>query len=256
MTSSTAAPTKVGVLGATGRMGTLTCETIDAAEDLELVAAVSRGADALSALVDAGAEVVVEFTHPDVVMDNVEFLVSHGISVVVGTSGISTDRQARIAEWLADRPDVAVVVVPNFAIGAVLAMRFAREAARFFAGVEIIELHHAGKVDAPSGAAAATVQGVAEARAAAGSPPIPDATESDPYGARGAVRDGGVHVHSVRLPGLVAHQEVLLGNEGELLTIRHDSMHRSSFMPGVLTAVRAAATRPGLTVGLEALLGL
>ena len=148
------------------------------------------------------------------------------------------------------------MVVPNFAIGAVLAMRFAREAARFFEGVEIIELHHAGKVDAPSGAAAATVEGVAAARADAGCGPIPDATESDPHGARGAVRDGGVHVHSVRLPGLVAHQEVLLGNEGELLTIRHDSMHRSSFMPGVLTAIRSAATRPGLTVGLEPLLGL
>lgn len=247
---------RVGVLGATGRMGSLTCETIDAADDLTLVAAVSRGPEALSALVDARAEVVVEFTHPDTVMANVEHLVSQGISVVVGTSGISADRQARMAGWLADRPGVAVVVVPNFAIGAVLAMRFAREAARFFEGVEIIELHHAGKADAPSGAAAATVQGIAEARAAAGCGPIPDATESDPHGARGAVRDGGVHVHSVRLPGLVAHQEVLLGNDGELLTIKHDSMHRSSFMPGVLTAIRAAAGRPGLTVGLEPLLGL
>jgi 4-hydroxy-tetrahydrodipicolinate reductase len=254
MTTST--PLKVGVLGATGRMGALTCETLEGAADLDLVAAVSRGPEALQALVDAGAEVVVEFTHPDVVMDHVRFLVDHGTSVVVGTSGISADRQREMAGWLADKPGVAVVVVPNFAIGAVLAMRFAREAARFFAGVEIIELHHAGKVDAPSGAAAATVQGIAEARAAAGCAPIPDATESDPYGARGAVRDGGVHVHSVRLPGLVAHQEVLLGNEGELLTIKHDSMHRSSFMPGVLTAVRAAAERPGLTVGLEPLLGL
>ena len=254
MTSSTALP--VGVLGAGGRMGSLTCETIAAADDLELVAAVGRGQAALDELVRAGARVVVEFTHPDVVMDNVEFLVAQGISVVVGTSGISVERQRQMAGWLADKPGVAVLVVPNFAIGAVLAMRFAREAARFFEGVEIIELHHAGKVDAPSGAAAATVQGVAEARAAAGCAPIPDATESDPYGARGAVRDGGVHVHSVRLPGLVAHQEVLLGNVGELLTIKHDSMHRSSFMPGVLTAVRAAADRPGLTVGLEPLLGL
>lgn len=250
------ATVRVGVLGAAGRMGTLTCETIRGAADLELVAAVGRAPDALQALVDAGAEVVVEFTHPDAVMANVEFLVRHGISVVVGTSGINADRQRQMSDWLTDRPGVGVVVVPNFAIGAVLAMRFAREAARFFAGVEIIELHHAGKVDAPSGAAAATVQGIAEARAAVGCPPMPDATESDPYGARGAVRDGGVHVHSIRLPGLVAHQEVLLGNEGELLTIRHDSMHRSSFMPGVLTAVRAATHRPGLTVGLEPLLGL
>jgi 4-hydroxy-tetrahydrodipicolinate reductase len=247
---------QVGVLGAGGRMGTLTCETVRAADDLELVAAVGREAGALQALVDAGASVVVELTHPDAVMGNVEFLVAHGVSVVVGTSGVNVDRQQQISDWLVDKPGVAVIVVPNFAIGAVLAMRFAREAARFFAGVEVLEMHHAGKADAPSGTAAATVAAVAAARAAANCPPLPDATVSDPDGARGAVRDGGVHVHSVRLPGLVAHQEVLLGNEGELLTIRHDSMHRSSFMPGVLTAVRAAATRPGLTVGLEALLDL
>ncbi|MEO5834186.1 MAG: 4-hydroxy-tetrahydrodipicolinate reductase [Nakamurella sp.] len=249
-------PLPVGVLGATGRMGAVTCETVEQAADLRLVAAVSRGPEALRALVDAATAVVVEFTHPDVVMDNVEFLVAQGISVVVGTSGISAARQQQIAQWLTKRPDVAVIVVPNFAVGAVLAMRFAREAARFFAGVEVIELHHPGKADAPSGTAVATVRQIAAARAEAGCGPIPDATTSDPDGARGAVADGGVHVHSVRLPGLVAHQEVLLGNEGELLTIRHDSMHRSSFMPGVLLAVRAATTRPGLTVGLEPLMNL
>ena len=247
---------KVGVLGAGGRMGSLTCQSIEESGDLELVAAVSRGVEALPALVDAGAEVVVDFTHPDVVMDHIEHLVKHGISVVVGTSGISTDRQGTILDWLADRPAVSVLVIPNFALGAVLAIRFAREAAKFFQSVEIIELHHAGKVDAPSGTAAATVREVAAARESAGFTTIPDATTTDPDGARGAALDGGVHVHSVRLPGLVAHQEVLLGNEGELLTIKHDSMNRSSFMPGVLLAVRAAPSRPGLTLGLEALLGL
>ncbi len=237
-------------------MGSLTCETIQKVTDLTLVAAGDRGVDALQALVDARADVVVDFTHPDVVMEHVDFLTVQGVSVVIGTSGISADRQATIANWLDGRPGVAVLVVPNFALGAVLAMRFAREAARFFESAEIIELHHAGKVDAPSGTAAATVREIAAAREAAHLGPIPDATTTDPGGARGAVMDGGVHVHSVRLPGLVAHQEVLLSNEGELLTIRHDSMNRSSFMPGVLLAVRSAPSRPGLTVGIEALLGL
>ena len=250
------ATTRVGVLGKSGRMGSLVGETIDAAADLELVAITDGGAEGLSPMVDAGAQVVVDFTHPDAVMAHAKYLVEHGISVVIGTSGVGADRQQEIQGWLVDRLDVAVLVIPNFAIGAVLAMRFTREAARFFESVEIIELHHAGKADAPSGTAANTLREVAAARAAAGLSTIPDATTSDPAGARGAVLDGGVHVHSVRLPGLVAHQEALLGSEGELLTIRHDSLHRSSFMPGVLLAVRSALARPGLTVGLEALLGL
>ncbi len=248
-------PLRVAVLGANGRMGSLACQTVRAAADLELVAEVRRGDD-LAAVVAAGAAVAVDLTHPDQVMSNVEYLVSRGVSVVIGTSGVSVERQHRIAELLAGQPDVAVLVIPNFALGAVLMMRFAREAARFFQSVEIIELHHAGKADAPSGTATATVAAIAAARAAADLDAIPDATTSDPDGARGAVVDGGVHVHSVRLPGLVAHQEVLFGNPGELLTVKHDSLDRSSFMPGVLLAVRSAASRPGVTVGLEPLLGL
>jgi 4-hydroxy-tetrahydrodipicolinate reductase len=256
MAAGTAVPLRVGVLGAAGRMGSLTCETIEKAADLVLVAAVNRGVDALAALVDAGADVVVDFTHPDVVMDHIEFLVEHGVSMVVGTSGISAERQQTISGLLQGKAGIAVLVVPNFALGAVLAMRFAREAAPFFQSVEVIELHHAGKVDAPSGTAAATVREIAAARSAAGLGAIPDATTTDPDGARGAALDGGVHVHSVRLPGLVAHQEVLLGNEGELLTIKHDSLQRSSFMPGVLLALRSVRSRPGLTVGLEPLLSV
>jgi 4-hydroxy-tetrahydrodipicolinate reductase len=247
---------RVGVLGKTGRMGSLAGDTVRGAPDLELVAHTDGGTQGLSEIASSGAQVVVDFTHPDVVMEHAQFLVEHGISVIIGTSGVGADRQETIRGWVADRPGVGVVVVPNFAIGAVLAMRFTREAARFFPSVEIIELHHAGKADAPSGTAANTLREVAAARADAGLGGIPDATTSDPHGARGAVLDGGVHVHSVRLPGLVAHQEALFGGQGELLTIRHDSLDRSSFMPGVLVAVRAVLTRPGLTVGLEPLLGL
>jgi 4-hydroxy-tetrahydrodipicolinate reductase len=243
---------RVGVLGAGGRMGTAACAAVDAADDLELVARVGSG-DPLSALSDAGTQVAVELTRPDAVMDNLRFCVEHGIHAVVGTSGLDEERLQTLRGWLAGAPGVGVVVAPNFAVGAVLMMQFAAQAARFFESVEIVELHHPDKADAPSGTARRTAELVAAARRDAGLGRVPDATVSDPEGARGAVLDG-VHVHAVRSRGLVAHQEVLLGGQGETLTIRHDSTDRSSFMPGVLLAVRQVADRPGLTVGLEHLL--
>lgn len=245
---------RVAVIGAAGRMGTEACAAVDAADDLDLVARLGSQ-DSREVLVSSRTQVAVDLTRPDAVMETVQFCIEHGIHLVIGTSGVDVDRLAEITALLGDAPSAGVVVVPNFAIGAVLAMRFARQAAPFFAGVEVVELHHAGKADAPSGTAAATARGIGAARTAAGSAAMPDATVSDPSGARGGVVDG-VHVHSVRLPGLVAHQEVLLGGEGELLTIRHDSLHRASFMPGVLLALRQAPLRPGLTQGLEPLLDL
>lgn len=245
---------RVGVIGARGRMGSQVCQAVDAAEDLDLVATVGGG-DWLFSLADAGSQVVVDFTHPDVVMEHIRFCVDQGIHCVVGTSGIGEKELSTIGGWLEHKPGVGVLVVPNFAIGAVLATRFAREAARFFESAEIVELHHAGKVDAPSGTARNAAAALAAGRSAAGRGAVPDATTAALDGARGAVLDG-IHVHSVRLPGLVAHLEVLLGNEGETMTVRHDSTHRSSFMPGVLTAIRAVGSRAGLTVGLEHLLGL
>jgi 4-hydroxy-tetrahydrodipicolinate reductase len=247
-------PIRVGVLGARGRVGTEVCKAVDAADDMELVAMVDAG-DWMFNVADAGAEVVVDFTHPDVVMDNVRFCVDQGIHAVVGTTGFTEARLAQVREWLAPKPDLGVLVAPNFAIGAILCMRFAAMAARFYESVEIIELHHPRKADAPSGTAARTASLIAAARAQTGMVPSPDATSSALLGARGADVDG-VRVHSVRLTGLVAHQEVLLGTAGETLTIRHDTLDRSSFMPGVLLAVRAVPHRPGLTVGLEPLLDL
>jgi 4-hydroxy-tetrahydrodipicolinate reductase len=244
---------KVGVLGAKGRMGSEVCRAVDRANDLELVARLDIG-DSLSDLVDEGAQVVVDFTHPGAALDNVRYGIDRGIAVVVGTSGFDEDRYATVRGWLDGTPG-HVLVAPNFGVGAVLMMRFAQQAAKFFDSVEVIELHHAGKVDAPSGTAVRTASLVAAARAEAGAGPLPDATTDELPGARGAVVDG-VHVHSVRMPGLVAHQEVLLGTAGETLTLRHDSLDRASFMPGVLLAVRAVLDRPGLTVGLEPLLGL
>jgi 4-hydroxy-tetrahydrodipicolinate reductase len=245
---------RVAVLGARGRMGQQVCRAVTGAEDLELVAAIDQG-DPLADVVAAGAQVLVDFTQPDAVLDNLRFAADHGLHAVVGTTGFTEQRLATVRDWFAARSELGVIIAPNFGIGAVLSMRFAELAAPHFQSVEIIELHHPGKADAPSGTAQTTAQRVAEARRAAGSDPMPDATSSALDGARGAVVDG-VRVHSVRLAGLVAHQEILLGTEGETLTIRHDSLDRSSFMPGVLLAVREVVNRPGLTVGIDSLLGL
>ena len=245
--------TRVGVLGARGRMGTEIGKAVTSAPDLELVAQVNRG-DALTALISAGADVVVDVTHPDAALDHVRFALDAGIAAVVGTSGFDAARLDTLRGWLTQTPG-HVLVAPNFGIGAVLAMQFARQAAPFFDAVEVIELHHAGKVDAPSGTAVRTAALLAEARTEARRGAAPDATSRALPGARGADVDG-IRVHAVRLPGLVAHQEVLLGAEGETLTIRHDTTNRASFMPGVLLAVRSVRDRPGLTVGLESLLGL
>lgn len=243
---------RVGVLGARGRMGAEVCRAVDGADDLDLVAAVDAD-EPISAVADAGARVVVDFTTPDVVLDNLRWCVDQGISAVVGTSGFGAERIDQVRGWLAGRPEVGVVIAPNFAVGAVLMMQFAERAARFFDAVEIVELHHANKVDAPSGTAVNTAERLSAAREDAGRPPMPDATTTELPGARGA-GVSGVRVHSVRLPGLVAHQEVLMGTAGETLTIRHDSYDRRGFMPGVLLAVRQVLGRPGLTVGLQDLL--
>jgi 4-hydroxy-tetrahydrodipicolinate reductase len=241
--------TRVAVLGARGRMGSEAVQAVQAADDLELVAALGRG-DSLEELTSARAEVAVDLTRPDAVMDNLEFCVRHGIHGVVGTTGWDEPRLARLREWLAASPGTGVLIAPNFGIGAVLTMRFARQAARFFESVEVVELHHPNKADAPSGTAVRTAQLIADARREAGMPAQPDATATALDGARGADVDG-VPVHAVRLRGLVAHQEVLFGDEGEILTLRHDSMNRGSFMPGVLLGIRRVGAVPGLTFGLE-----
>lgn len=243
---------RVGVLGAKGKVGTAMVAAVEAAGDLTFTAGVDAG-DALSELVDSQTQVVIDFTHPGVVMDNLKFLIDNGIHAVVGTTGFTDERLAQVKEWLSAKPEVAVLIAPNFAIGAVLSMHFAQQAARHFESVEVIELHHPHKADAPSGTAARTARLIAEARK--GLPPNPDATSTGIEGARGADVDG-IPVHSVRLAGLVAHQEVLFGTLGETLTIRHDSFDRTSFVPGVLLAVRHVADRPGLTVGIEPLLDL
>ncbi len=248
-----AEPIRVGVIGARGRMGSEVCRAVDRADDLDLVAMVDTG-DILNFVSDAAAQVVVDFTHPDVVMDNIRWCIDEGISVVVGTSGFDPERTETVRSWVQAAPQpVGVVIAANFGIGAVLMMEFASRAARYFESVEIVELHHAHKADAPSGTARRTAELVAAARAEASVAKPPDATTSGLDGARGAVIDG-VHIHSVRLSGLVAHQEVLFGTAGETLTIRHDSHDRGSFMPGVLLAVRTVLDRPGLTVGIESLL--
>jgi len=245
---------RVGVLGARGKVGSEVCRAVDAAEDLELVASLDVD-DALDALVEADVEAVVDFTHPDAVMDNLEFCVGHGIHAVVGTTGFDAVRLATLEGWLADTPGVGILVAPNFSIGAVLMMRFAVAAAPFYESVEVVELHHPDKADAPSGTARRTAELIAAARREAGMGPVPDATSTGLDGARGADVDG-IRVHGLRIRGLVAHQEVVLGGVGETLTIRHDSLDRASFTPGVLSALRAIGDRPGLTVGLEQLLDL
>jgi 4-hydroxy-tetrahydrodipicolinate reductase len=245
---------KVGVLGARGKVGAEVCKAVQAADDMELVAAVDAD-DSIDELVSAGAEAVVDFTHPDVVMDNLEFCIDHGIHAVVGTTGFDDARLDQLRAWLADSPETGVLVAPNFSIGAILMMRFAAEAAPFYESVEIVELHHPDKADAPSGTATRTAHLVAAARREAGAGPIPDATSSGLAGARGADVEG-IRVHGLRIRGLVAHQEVILGGLGETLTIRHDSLDRVSFTPGVLLGLRSIGSRPGLTIGLEELMGL
>lgn len=249
-----AAATRVGVFGSDGKVGRAIVSAVEAADDLEYSAGVDKG-DSPQRFVETGTHVVVDFTHPDVVMDNLKFLIDNGIHAVVGTTGFTEERLAQVREWLARRPEVGVLIAPNFAIGAVLAMRFAQQAARFYPSVEVVELHHPQKADAPSGTAYRTAELIAAARSDAGLDAPPDATTTELDGARGADVDG-VRVHSVRLAGLVAHQEVLFGTEGETLTIRHDSLDRSSFAPGVLLGVRGIADRPGLTIGLDGLMDL
>lgn len=245
---------RVAVLGAHGRMGSTVSQAVDAAPDLHLVAQVDADGD-LSAVSQADAQVAVDFTVPTVTEQNVHALIDRGVHVVVGTTGWTDEALDRVRDHLVHAPGIGVLVAPNFALGAVLAESFAAQAARWFESVEVVELHHPDKVDAPSGTARATARSIAAARAAAGRGPVPDATMQSLDGARGAEVDG-IHVHAVRLRGLTAHQEVLLGNPGEQLTIRHDSFDRTSFMPGVLLGVRRVGGLPGLTVGLATLLGL
>ncbi|MER7958599.1 MULTISPECIES: 4-hydroxy-tetrahydrodipicolinate reductase [unclassified Streptomyces] len=245
---------RVAVVGAKGRIGSEAVRAVEAAEDMELVAALGRG-DKLETLAEAGAQVAVELTTPDSVMGNLDYCVRHGIHAVVGTTGWTEDRLAQLNSWLAASPETGVLIAPNFSIGAVLTMKFAQIAAPYFESVEVVELHHPHKVDAPSGTATRTAQLIAAARAEAGLGDQPDATATGLAGARGADVDG-VPVHAVRLRGLLAHQEVLLGSEGETLTIRHDSLHHSSFMPGILLGARRVVSTPGLTFGLEHFLDL
>ncbi|MDX6616696.1 MAG: 4-hydroxy-tetrahydrodipicolinate reductase [Solirubrobacterales bacterium] len=242
---------RVAVLGAAGRMGSEVVRAVEAADDLELAAAY----DVDDAIDLAGADVAVDFTHPDSVMDNLRLCIDAGVHAVVGTTGFDEKRFDELRSWLSDAPSVGVLVAPNFGVAAVLMMQFAAQAARFFESVEIVELHHPRKADAPSGTARRTAELIHAARA--GMAAMPDATKPSASldGARGADVDG-VRIHAVRLDGLVAHQEVLLGGHGETLTIRHDSYDRASFMPGVLLGIREVGSRPGLTVGLESLLDL
>jgi 4-hydroxy-tetrahydrodipicolinate reductase len=239
----------VAVFGAAGRMGQQVCDAADKADDMQIVARIDVDDDPKAAIT-AGATVAVDFTNPDAALPNLEFCIKNGIHAVVGTSGFTPDRTAKVQAWLAESPSTGVLIAPNFSVGAVLMMKFAAQAAPLFESVEIIELHHPDKADAPSGTAQRTAELIADARQKAASAPFPDATTHDADHHRGGTVQG-VPVHSVRLRGLIAHQEVLLGAKGETLTIRHDSLDRISFMPGVLLGVRKVAEHPGLTVGLE-----
>jgi 4-hydroxy-tetrahydrodipicolinate reductase len=256
---------RVGVLGATGRMGRATCQAVQEAADLELVAAVAR-ATGVGELLGAGAEVVVDFSRPEATAAAGQALLAEGVHLVSGTTGLADEVMDELANLAGKADHGNLVWAPNFALGAVLAMHFAAVAGRFYPAAEVIELHHQGKADAPSGTALRTARAIAAARGRGGpgdrrgGPPgnqgdVPGGGSESVAGVRGGEVDG-VRVHSVRLPGLVAHQEVIFGGQGEVLTLRHDSLDRSSFMPGVLLAVRAVADRPGVTVGLEPLLGL
>lgn len=245
---------KVGVLGATGKVGSAVVAGVEKAGDLQLAAKVSAG-DSLQVLVDKGVDVIVDFTTPNAVMDNLEFCINNGIHCVVGTTGFDDERYQKVRDWCAANEGVGVLIAPNFAISAVLTMAFARQAAPFFESAEVVELHHPYKLDAPSGTAVKTAQGIADARKEAGLTEMPDATEQALDGSRGASVDG-VPVHAVRMKGMVAHEEVIFGTTEQSLTIRQDSYGRESFVPGVLTGVREVANRPGLTIGLDAYLGL
>jgi 4-hydroxy-tetrahydrodipicolinate reductase len=262
---------RVGVIGACGRMGLMVCRAVAEADDLALVAAIDRSkigenvgaligqpklgipvSDELERLLEAEAEIAIDFTHPDVVMENVRWCIDHGVHLVVGTTGITQEDLQSIEKAIADEgSETHVILASNFALGAVLMLRFASQAIQFFPAVEIVELHHDNKADAPSGTAIATVNRLHDERSKPWRGPTPESLD----GVRGGDFDG-IRVHSVRLPGLVAHQEVIFGGQGQTLTIRHDSTDRSSFIPGVLMAARAVMTRPGLTVGLEPLLDL
>lgn len=246
--------TRVAVLGAKGRMGSTSAAAIEAAEGLELVAGIDAG-DELDAIADAGAEAALVFTTPDVAFDHARWCIERGIHVVIGTSGFGDDKVQQLRAIVDEHPGVGAIVVPNFSIGAVLMMRFAGIAAPFFESVEVIEMHHPNKVDAPSGTAVRTAEIIAAARDEAGSAPLPDATTTDPDGARGA-KVAGIPVHAVRARGFVASQEVVLGEEGEIFSIRHDSSSRESFMPGVVAALRWIPEHAGVTVGLDTVLGL
>lgn len=243
---------RVGVLGAKGRMGSEVVRAATAATDMEVVAALDLGDD-LNKLVEAKADVVVDFTVPDSVMGNIKFLIDNGIDAVVGTTGFTAELIDEIQGWLGNAPKSGVLIAPNFGLGAVLMMRFASEAAEHFPSVEIVEIHHPKKIDAPSGTAKKTAELIAKARKRSGLGQMPDATETSLAGARGAQVDG-IPIHSIRAQGAIAHQEVIFGAMGETLTIRHDSLDRSSFMPGVLLAIRKAKSHPGLTVGLDSYL--
>ncbi|MEN9351452.1 MAG: hypothetical protein RL455_393 [Actinomycetota bacterium] len=240
---------KVAVLGAKGRMGTETVAAIESSGDLTLSSALDLG-DSLEQLVKTGTEVIVDFTHPESVMKNLEFAISNGIHVVVGTTGFDDKKLAVLKELLAKNPKVGALIAPNFGLGAVLMMQFSQTAAKYFESVEIIELHHANKVDAPSGTAIRTAEMITDARKQSKKSPMPDASKTIIPGARGA-KVGDVPIHSVRSHGYVAHQEVIFGDAGETLSIRHDSINRAGFMPGVLIGIRNVAKHPGLTVGLE-----
>ncbi|MFB7380202.1 4-hydroxy-tetrahydrodipicolinate reductase [Kitasatospora purpeofusca] len=245
---------RVAVIGARGRIGSEAVKAVGAAPDLELVATLGRGSE-LSELTDAGVQVAVELTHPDSVMGNLDYCLSHGIHVVTGTTGWTEERLATVRGLLAAAPELGLLIAPNFSVGAVLGMKFAQAAAKYFESVEVVELHHDHKADAPSGTATRTAQLIAAARAEAGRAPQQDPTTHGLPGARGADVDG-VPVHAVRLRGLLAHQQVMFGDDGETLTIRHDSLHHSSFMPGILLGVRKVVQTPGLTLGLEHFLDL
>ncbi|HEX2054487.1 MAG TPA: 4-hydroxy-tetrahydrodipicolinate reductase [Actinomycetota bacterium] len=244
---------RVGVLGANGRMGREVCAAVEAEPDLELTEEVDVDLGSMDALVEEGVQVAVDFTNAAAAAENIPWCIKNGIHVVVGTSGLPPDSVQEIRE-LAPKCEGNVLIAPNFAIGAVLAMKFSEIAAAWMPDAEVIELHHSGKMDSPSGTALQTVEGILRGRRTQPAKQPGTLKENLP-GARGAEKEG-VHVHSVRLPGLVAHQEVIFGGPGQILTIRHDSIDRKSFMPGVILGIRRIADHPGLTVGLEHYLGL